>query len=175
MLNRGIRAALLDGSLYRQLSDEPQEIFYALGIVVLSGLALGLGLQTQPPVTLEGSPPWLVVLFSAYTRLAGWFMWAGIVFIVGTKLLGGKAGFRAIFRSLGMTFGPGALAVFAGIPSVGIVFLSLSALWLFPAGLVAIRETQQFDWVRAFICAALGWLVAIFGLMVLFLPIQPTP
>ena len=107
MLYRALRAALLNGSLYRELSDEPQEIFYALGIVVISGLALGLGLQTQPPITLEGSPPWLVVLFSAYTRLAGWFMWAGIVFIVGTKLLGGKAGFRELLRSLGLTFGPG--------------------------------------------------------------------
>ena len=101
-------------------------------------------------------------------------MWAGIVYIVGTKLLGGQAGFRELLRSLGMTFGPGVLAVFAGIPVVGIYFLSLSALWLFPAGLVAIRHTQQFDWVRSFICAALGWLAGIFGLMVVFLPIQPT-
>ena len=100
-------------------------------------------------------------------------MWAGIVYIVGTKLLGGQAGFRQILRSLGMTFAPGVFAVFAGIPVVGVFFLSFSALWMFPAGWVAIRETQQFDWVRAFICAALGWLVGIFGLMVLFLPIQP--
>ena len=173
MLNRAIRAALLNGSLYRDLTDEPQEIFYALGIVVVSGLALGLGLQSQPPVTLQESPPWVTLLLSAYTRLAGWFMWAGIVYIVGTKLLGGQAGFRQILRSLGMTFAPGAFAVFAGIPVVGIFFLSFSALWMFPAGWVAIRETQQFDWVRAFICAAVGWLVGIFGLMVLFLPIQP--
>ena len=174
MVNRALRAALLNGGLYRELPDEPQEIFYALGIVVISGLALGLGLQSQPPITLEGSPPWLVVLFSAYTRLAGWFMWAGIVYIVGSKLLGGKAGFRQLLRSLGLSFGPGVLAVFAGIPVVGILFLSLSALWMFPAGWVAIKETQQFDWVRAFICAALGWLAGIFGLMVLFLPIQPS-
>ena len=174
MLNRALRAALLNGGLYRELPDEPQEIFYALGIVVISGLALGLGLQSQPPITLEGSPPWLVVLFSAYTRLAGWFMWAGIVYIVGSKLLGGKAGFRQLLRSLGLSFGPGVLAVFAGIPVVGIFFLSLSALWMFPAGWVAIKETQQFDWMRAFICAALGWLFGIFGLMVLFLPIQPS-
>ena len=175
MLTRALRAAFLNGGLYRQLSDEPEEIFYALGIVVISGLALGLGLQSHPPVTLQGSPPWLVVLMSAYTRLAGWFLWAGIAYIVGTKLLGGKAGFRQLLRSLGLTFGPGVLAVFAGIPVVGVFFLSLSALWLFPAGLVAIRETQQFDWVRAFISAALGWLAGIFGLMVLFLPIQPSP
>ena len=101
-------------------------------------------------------------------------MWAGIVYIVGTKLLGGQAGFRQILRSLGMTFAPGVFAVFAGIPVVGVFFLSFSVLWMFPAGWVAIRETQQFDWVRAFICAALGWLVGIFGLMVLFLPIQPS-
>lgn len=176
MLTRALQAAQLRGALYRQLTDEPQEIFYALGIVALSGLALGLGLQSNPPVTLESAPPWMVIVFSAYTRLMGWFLYAGIVYLVGSKILGGNAGFRHLLRGLGLTFGPGVLAVFGGIPVVGVAFIAVSALWIFPAALIAIKETQGFDWVRAFICAALGWIVSIFVLQVLLLPIAaPAP
>ena len=164
MLYRALRAALLNGSLYRELSDEPQEIFYALGIVAISGLALGLGLQSQSEIPLRGgASSVLVVLFSVQTRFVGWFLCAGVAYIVGTKLLGGEAGFRQLLRGLGMTFGPGVLAVFAGIPVVGIVFLGLSFLWLFPAGWIAIQETQRYDRVRTFICLMFTWFIGVGG------------
>jgi len=164
LLNRGIRAALLDGSLYRQLSDEPQEIFYALAIVAISGLALGLGLQSQSVIPLrDGASPLLVILFSVQTRFVGWFLCAGVAYVVGAKLLGGDARFRQLLRSLGMTFGPGVFAVFAGIPAAGFVFLGLSFLWLFPAGWIAIQETHRFDRVRTFICLVFTWFIGVGG------------
>ena len=164
MLNRALRAALLNGSLYRQLSDEPQEIFYALAIVALSGLTLGLGLQNQTVIPLrQEASPLLITLFSVQTRFVGWFLCAGVAYIIGTKLLGGNAGFRQLLRSFGMTFGPGVFALFAGIPFVGPALLGLSFLWLFPAGWVAIQETQQHDWIRTFICIVFAWLIGIGG------------
>ena len=163
LLSRAIGAALLQGSLYRQLTDEPQEVFYALGIVALSGIALGVGLQGQTIIPLRDAPLPMIILLSAQTRMVGWFICAGIAYIVGTKLLGGNAGFRQLLRSTGMTFAPGVFAVFAGIPIVGVYFLSLSLLWLFPAIWVAIRETQGYDWIRALICAILAWLVGVGG------------
>ena len=163
MLSRAIGAALLQGSLYRQLTDEPQEVFYALGIVALSGIALGLGLQGQTVIPLRDTPLPMIILLSAQTRMMGWFICAGIAYIVGTKLLGGKAGFRQLLRSTGLTFAPGVFAVFAGIPVVGVYLLSLSLLWIFPALWVAIRETQGYDWIRALICAILAWLAGVGG------------
>ena len=163
MLTRVLQAALLRGALYRQLTDEPQEIFYALGIVALSGLALGLGFQGQTAFPLRDAPLPLIIVLSVQTRLVGWVVCAGIAYIVGTKLLGGNASFRHLLRSIGLTFGPGALAVFAGIPIVGVYLISLAFLWLFPAQWVAIRETQGFDWVRALICNILSWFVGVGG------------
>ena len=114
MLNRALRAALLNGSLYRQLSDEPQEIFYALAIVLLSGITLGVGIESMQLPKWEGADIWILVMFSVWTRFVGWFLWAGVVYIIGTKVFGGQAGYRRILRSIGMTFAPGVLALLAG-------------------------------------------------------------
>ena len=168
MLNRAFRAALLRSGLYRELTDEPEEIFYALAIVVLSGIALGVGLQYVPPPKWEGADIWLFVFFSVWARVVGWFLWAAIAYIVGTKAFGGQAGYRRLLRSIGLTFTPGVLAIFGGIPYVGIYLISLSFLWMFPAALVAIRETQQLNWVQAAICAVLGWCVSVGLLMAVF-------
>ena len=156
-MNRALRAALLNGSLYRNLPDEPQETFYALGIVALSGIALGAGIQYIPLPKWECASIWLFVFFSVWARLVGWFLWAGIAYLVGTKAFGGQAGYRRILRGIGLTFAPGVLATFGGIPVVGPFLLGLSFLWTFPAALVAIRETQGLNWVQAAICAVLGW------------------
>lgn len=175
MLTRALQAALLRGALYRQLTDEPQEIFYALGIVALSGLALGLGFQGQTAFPLRDAPLPLIIILSVQTRLVGWVICAGIAYIVGTKLLGGNASFRQLMRSMGLTFGPGALAVFAGIPIVGVYLISLAFLWLFPAQWVAIRETQGFDWVRALICNILSWFVGVGGTYFLLIILVADP
>ena len=168
MLNRALRAALLRPGLYRELTDEPEEIFYALAIVVVSGIALGAGIQYVQLPKWEGAGVWLFVIFSVWARVVGWFLWAGIAYIVGAKAFGGQAGYRRLLRSLGLTFAPGVLAIFGGIPYVGPFLLGLSFLWIFPAALVAIRETLQLNWVQAVICAILGWCVSVLLLIAVF-------
>ena len=186
MLIRAVRAALLNGWMYRALTDEPEEIFYALGIVVLSGLALGAGIYSlvtlgenvesiaqagsQAPLlpNWQGAPLWLFVMYAVWARLVTWFLWAGIAYAIGTKAFGGQAGYRRLLRSIGLAFGPGVLALFAGIPFVGPILMGLSFLWIFPASMVAIRETQQINWVQATICAILGWMASIALLIVIF-------
>ncbi len=177
MLNKAVRAALLQRSVYRELKDEPSETFIALGIVLLSGVALGLGWQVNLDVEYH-KPNWLSVPLWVYGRVGSWFVWAGVVYIVGSKLLGGKAGYRQLLRSLGLTFAPGILVLVGFMPVFWPAMLelsffpvalqtvmSLSMIWLFPAGWIAIQETQQFEdiaWVKALICTILGWLVGVY-------------
>ena len=175
-MNRALRAALLNGSLYRQLSDEPQEIFYALAIVVLSGIALGFGIESMELPKWIGADIWILVMFSVWVRLVGWFLLAGVAYIIGAKAFGGQAGYRQTLRSVGITFAPGILALFSGIPIVGGFLLGLSFLWLFPAGLVAVRETQGLNWVQSIICNIIGWSLCVILLPVLiFQAIRYTP
>lgn len=175
MLNRAFRAAILQGRLYDELTDEPEEIFYALAIVILSGAALGIGIQFMGLPKWEGAPWWLFAAFSVWARVVGWFMWAGVAFIVGTKAFGGQAGYRRLLRSIGLTFVPGVLAIFGWIPVVGIILTGLSFLWMFPAAFVAIRETQKMNWVQTAICTIIGWSLYVGLLMAVFQFTRVTP
>ena len=168
MLNRALRAALLNGKLYRELPDEPEETFYALAIVLLSGITLGFGIQYVPLPKWECASLWLFVLFSVWARIVGWFLWVTVAYLISAKAFGGQAGYRSLLRSIGLTFAPGVLAIFGGIPFVGNFLIGLSFLWLFPAALVAIRETQQLNWVQAAICAIFGWMAYVGLLLFVF-------
>ena len=143
----------------------------ALGIVLIAAIAFGLGIRNLPIINFEDAPPAMVVLLAISTRLTGWVVWAGIAYILGTLLLRGNAGFRQILRSLGIASGPGVFAIFFEIPQAGTVLFSLSLIWMFATGLVAIRETQGFDWFRSFFSSAVAWWVAFLLLPALMLPI----
>ena len=176
MVNRALLAAIFNGSVFRELTDDPEETFYALGIVALSGVALGVGIESMRLPKWEGAAIWLFVFFSVWARLVGWFLWAGVAYVVGTKAFGGQAGYRQLLRSIGITYAPGVLALFSGIPIVGPFLLGLSFLWIFPAGLIAIRETQGLNWVQAAICSVIGWPVGIVLLpLVIFQATRYTP
>ena len=175
MLARAFRATILDGRVYRQIGDDPREMFTSLMIVVLSGAALGLGVRSVVVGTFEGSPTLLFVLVGISSRITGWFLWAGSVYILGTKIFGGKAGFRALLRGMGLAFAPGILSAFAELPVVGFGLLIFSMFWIFAAGLLAIRETQQFGWLKALICNAIGWYPAVVGILIVMMPISGPP
>ena len=161
MLYRAAKAAILDGRIYHRIGDDPQEMFNAVMIVAMAALALGLGVGSASASNLQSSPSQLTMALMASTKLTMWIYWTGIVYLIGTKALGGEAGFRTLLRNLGLTFGPGVLAAFAQVPAVGPIFLSLSFVWMFPAGLVAVNESEGFGWVKAGIANIIGWTAAV--------------
>ena len=177
MLARGLRAAMLDRALYREGSDDPDTILHATGIVALVGMALGLGLEgavlatAGTPLSLGGLGERLVALWlSIMTVMVGWILWTVLVYVTGTGLLRGKAGYRQILRALGVSYAPAVLLVLAPVPQLGVLFRVASLLWVLVASVVAIREVQQLDWVGAALSALLGWFLFFFLLLFWVLP-----
>jgi len=162
VLARAFRAIILDGRMYRQLSDEPQEMFYAIGLVLISAAAFGYGFQATYPDIASNAPEGLVFIVAATSRVTSWVAYSGIIFFIGTRFLGGKAEFRTVLRNMGFVFAPGVIAILSDIHPIGLVMFSLSFLWLYPAGLVAIKETQQFGWIKAVIVNSIGWVFSIY-------------
>ena len=160
MLNRAIRAAMLDRNLYKQITNEPQEMFWSIAVVLIAGIALGLGVMNLDSNLSSGFSVTLVILVAASTRVTVWVYWTLIIHIVGKVLLGGAGDFRTQLRNLGFVFSPGILSMFLDVPCVWPVLFSLAILWLFPAGLVAVKETQKFDWVKTSITSILGFTIA---------------
>lgn len=175
MIARALRAAIFDVRVYRTLTDDPQHMLTALGIVLIAAIGFGLGIRNQPIVNFNDAPPAMIALLAISTRITGWVVWAGIAYIIGTILLRGDAGFRQLLRSLGIASGPGVFAIFLEVPVVGVYFLSLPVLWMLGTGLVAVKETQGFDWFRSFFSVAVGWLVAFLLLPAIMLPITGPP
>ncbi len=169
MLARALRAIILDSKLYHEIGDEPQEMFNSLFIVLIAAAAFGLGLKNTVIVNYEGAPSSMIVAMAASSKVTSWVIWSGLAFLIGS-VLGGKAGFRQMLRNLGFTFGPGVLGILLEVPWAGQFLYPLSFIWLFPAGLVAIKETHEISWYKAIVVNAVSWPVAIFLVPALLLP-----
>ena len=77
--NRIFRAAKLDASLYEEVEKDRGALRQAVGVVVLSSIAAGLG-----GISMAGLGGMLI---GTVTALVGWGVWAYITYLVGTKLL----------------------------------------------------------------------------------------
>ncbi len=163
-----IRAAMLDGSVYREIGDEPGAMFRSLGIVLAVAVAVGLGQMNSDFVGLEGSPT-LVLLVVTSTVVLGWLLWGTIAYVVGSRALGGDASHRMLLRSLGLAYTPGIVMVFASTPAVGGAASFLGPLWILASGMVAVRETLGKGWLRAVLPGVAGWFLAVVILPGVFL------
>jgi hypothetical protein len=76
--NRIIRAAKLDVALYEEVEADKSSLGQAMGVVVLSSIAAGIG-STSAGI--------LGMLIGVVVALAGWYIWAYLTYFIGTKLL----------------------------------------------------------------------------------------
>ena len=168
MFGRALRAALFTRGIYDQAGNDPMAILHATGIVVIAGLSLGLGLtgalvETPEQVVnlsqIQDRMVWMWVVI--ITTLLGWIVWSGIAYLAGSRFLGGGAGFRKVLRALGIVYGPGILLVFLHIPVVGDVVSSIGLLWILLAGIVAVHEVQEIDWLGAVLATGPGWFIGV--------------
>ena len=169
MLKLALRAVLLDGSVFPEIRDLQETMFAAFGIVVLSGFAFGLGIwiDLREPGMVGFDPQEVLGLVMAVsTILSGWFVWTVFVWILGIRLFQGEAGFRDALRSLGLCYAPIALSAFY---SFAPLLLIIGIIWILFAGVVAIRNTLDFEWWKAGIAGGVGWAWSVgFSLFMLF-------
>ncbi len=157
MIDRIIRAIRLDPTLYRQVADDEQYtneafmIVLAVALFSAAGAAIGAAMGDGQPVLT-----FLTSLFS--TILLGWLLWAVIAYFVGTALEG-KSSVMEMARTLGYANAPGLLGVFAFIPCVGWLVALAGILLSLVAGVIAIRESMEFDTTKAVVTAILGFIV----------------
>ncbi len=166
-----IRAAVLDGTVYRGLTEAPEHMMRALGVVLIVALAFGIGVQNTLPVD-GGGPRWLAVLIPASTTVIGWIVWSYTAFGV-SMLLGAQASTRLLQRGIGLAHAPGVMLIFTGLPLtlglpevVSFIYLFVTMAWMLLAAIVAVREIQGEGWAKAIIPAAVGWLVGEFALRI---------
>ena len=176
MLSQAIKAARLNRAIYGVIEEDADAILHALGAVILAGIAVGLGLMgvvadlVEGPVELGSIVDRLLGLWLAImAMLVGWIVWAVVIYLLGSRFLGGRARFRVILRALGICYGPAVLLILITVPLVGNAASLLGAVWVLVAAVVATHEIEDMDWVGATLATAPGWIIAFLVLPVFLL------
>ena len=162
--NRIIRAAKLDVSLYEEVEADTSALGQAMGVVVLSSIAAGIGSTRTSGL--------LGMLMMVVVSLVGWYIWAYLTYFIGTKLLPEpqtKADHGELLRTIGFSSSPGLIRVLGIIPGLqGIVF-PIAAIWMLVAMIIAVRQALDYtSTFRAVGVCAIGWVIQIALFMLLF-------
>lgn len=107
LVDRMVRASKLDANLYEEVEADKGAMSQAVVVVVLSSIASGIG--TISILGIKG------LIIGTVSALIGWFVWAFLVFIIGTKLLPEpqtKSDIGELLRTIGFSSSPGVLRVF---------------------------------------------------------------
>jgi len=162
--DRMIRAAKLDVNLYEEVEADKGAMSQAMGVVVLSGVAAGVGSIGAAGIT--------GIFTGTITALIGWFIWAYITYIVGTKLLPQpqtKADYGELLRTIGFASSPGLLRVFGFIPFLSAIIFFAVSIWMLVAMVIAVRQALDYtSTLRAVGVCIVGWIIQMITFMLFF-------
>ncbi len=164
LLERMIRAAKLDVNLYEEVEADPSLMKEAGLVVILSSLAAGIGTITQAGIS--------GLIFGTIAALVGWFIWAYLTMIIGTKLLPvpeTDADYGQLLRTIGFSSSPGVARVLGIIPVIGPVIQFVVGIWMLAAMVVAVRQALDYSSTgRAVLVCIIGWIVQFVVLALFF-------
>jgi hypothetical protein len=163
-MDRIVRASKLDVRLFEEVEADKGAMGQAMGVVVLSSIAAGIG--------SIGKGGLLGIFTGAVFALIGWYIWAYLTYLVGTKVLPEpqtKADPGELMRTIGFSSSPGLIRVLGIIPGLaGIVFLGAS-VWMLVAMVIAVRQALDYkSTLRAIGVCAIGWIIQSLILLLLF-------
>lgn len=163
MVDRMIRAAKLDAQLYEEVEADKGSLGQAMGVVVLSSIAAGVG--------SGGLGDFSGFFIGTVGALIGWVIWAALTYFIGTKILPEpttRADVGELLRTIGFSSSPGLIRVFGLVPGItGIVFL-VSGVWMLTAMIIAVRQALDYQSTfRAVGVCIIGWIVQVVVLLLL--------
>lgn len=151
---RMVGASRLEAATYEEVEADRSATFQAMGVVLLSSLAAGLGGLSAGERGVIGG---------LIAGLVGWVVWAFLTWFIGTKLLPEpetRSDMGELLRTLGFASAPGILRALGWIPVVG-GFITMAALvWMLVATVIAVRQALDYTSTgRAVVVCAIGWFV----------------
>jgi len=168
---RIIRAAKLDVQLYEEVEADKRALPQAMGVVVVSSLAAGLG-----SIKMAGLGG---IALGTVSALLGWYIWAYLTYLIGTKLLPEpqtSATHGELLRTIGFSSSPGLIRIVGIIPGLaGPIFL-VAGVWMLVAMIIAVRQALDYrSTLRAVGVCLIGWLIQALFIMLLFWIFGPSP
>jgi hypothetical protein len=115
------------------------------------------------------------------TALVGWYIWAFLTYLIGTKFLPEpqtKSDIGELLRTIGFASSPGLIRVLGVVPEIEKFVFSAASVWMLVAMVIAVRQALDYKgtW-RAIIVCVIGWVIQIAILLTIFsfLKVLPKP
>lgn len=154
-INRMLRAAKLESALYEEVEADKTSMGQAMGVVILSSLASG--------IAMFSTQGFLGILIGTVSALAGWYIWAFLTYLIGTKLLPEsqtRADHGELLRTIGFSSSPGIIRVVGIIPALNAIVSLAAGIWMLVAMVIAVRQALDYtSTFRAVGVCIIGWLI----------------
>ena len=133
-------------------------------VVLLSALAAGLGMWGRlGPVRM---------VWFALIELGGWFVWAVLMFWIGTKLLprpGMSKDIGVFLGVVGFSSAPGLLRILGLIPRIDVLFFFAALVWMLMAAVAAVKAVFRYTGVwQAVAVVVIAWVIVRIAQRLLF-------
>ena len=153
LIERMIRAAKLDISLYEAVEADTGALGQAMTVVIMSSVAAGIGTMLQGGI--KG------LLLGTVASLVSWYVWAYLTYFIGTKFLAEpqtSADHGELLRTIGFSSAPGLLRVLGIIPVLGAIVVFAASIWMLVAMVIAVRQALDYQSTgRAVGVCLIGW------------------
>ncbi len=139
MVDRMIRASRLDVHIFEEVEADTSATRQALSVVVL--VALATGMASLGTTGLSG------LFVGVVVSIAGWAIWAWIVYLIGTKIIPShatQADWGQLARTLGFAQSPGIFRVLGAVPVVGPIIFLVVSIWMLVAMVIAVRQALDY-------------------------------
>jgi hypothetical protein len=137
-VDRVVGAARLDAKVYEEVEADRSAMGQAMAVVAAAALAAGIG---SAGAGATGA------VTAVVAGIVGWFLWAVVTWLVGTKLLpepGTSADLGQMLRTIGFSAAPGLLNVLGIIPLLGWLAWIVALVWQLAAMVVAVRQALDY-------------------------------
>ena len=164
LMERMIRAGKLDVHLYEEVETDESAMGQAVTVVVLSSLAAGIG--------TIGRVGWGGILLGTIFALVGWFVWAYLSYLIGSKFLPEpqtQVNLGQLLRTIGFSSSPGVIRVLGIVPGLSQLVFIVASIWMLVAMVIAVRQALDYQstWRAVGVCA-MGWVIQSLILVLLF-------
>jgi len=140
LVNRVMRAALLDKEFYKEVEADTSLNQEALMVVIIVSIAGGIGSYIGSLFGGKISVAILALIVSTAVGIANYYIWAYVTHFIGTNMFKGEAEPGELLRVLGYASGPRILSLLLFIPCLGGILSFGGSIWALVAGFSVCRK-----------------------------------
>jgi hypothetical protein len=154
-MRRVIGALKLQVPIYEEVEADKGATGQALAIVVLSSVATGLGVSR--------TSSFAALTAGALAALLGWFIWAGLTYLIGARILPEpqtQSDVGELMRTTGFASAPALFHLLNRLPLIGVYLSFAASVWMLVAMVIAVRQALDYkSTARAVGVCLFGFLV----------------